>query len=88
MRTTVTLDPDLLAKLRALSRERGVSFKEALNGALRLGLSRSAGGDASRPYRLASKPMGLRRGIDLRHALRLAGELEDEETIRRLELRK
>ena len=31
---------------------------------------------------------GLRPGIDLEHALRLAGELEDAETVRKLELRK
>jgi hypothetical protein len=85
MRTTVTLDPDLAVKLRALARERGVSFKEALNAALRLGLST---GPEKRPYRLASKAMGLRPGINLDHALRLAAELEDEETIRKLELRK
>jgi hypothetical protein len=36
-RTTVTLDPDLAAELRALARERGVSFKEALNSTLRRG---------------------------------------------------
>ena len=87
MRTTVTLDPDLAAKLRALARERDVSFKEALNSALRLGLSTGPAG-SGRPYRLASRPMGLRRGIDLDHALRLAAELEDEETVRKLELRK
>jgi hypothetical protein len=84
MRTTVTIDPDLDAKLRALARERGVSFNEALNAALRLGLSAGQRG-FPRPYRVASKPMGLRRGIDLDRALRLAGELEDEETVRKLE---
>jgi hypothetical protein len=31
--------------------------------------------------------LGLRR-VDLEHALRLAGELEDAETIRKLKLRK
>ena len=87
MRTTVTLDPDLAAKLQALARERGVSFKEALNGAIRRGLS-SAAADAGQPYRLPSRRLGLRPGIDLEHALRLAGELEDAETIRKLELRK
>jgi hypothetical protein len=87
MRTTVTLDPDLAAKLRALQRERGISFREALNGALRRGLS-TGPTQATRPYRLTPKPMGLRRGIDLDHALRLAAELEDEETVRKLELRK
>ena len=87
MRTTVTLDPDLAAKLQALARERGASFKEVLNDALRRGLA----GDAERPkrrYRLRSKRLGLRPGVDLEHALRLAGELEDAETIRKLELRK
>lgn len=87
VRTTVTLDSDLAAKLRTLARERGVSFKEALNSALRLGLSTGAA-SSRRPYRLSSKRMGLRRGIDLDHALRLAAELEDEETVRKLELRK
>lgn len=86
MRTTVTLDADLAAKLRALARERGVSFKEALNSALRRGFS---GGDRDpRPYRLPTRRMGLRQGIDLDKALRHAAELEDVETIRKLELRK
>jgi hypothetical protein len=86
MRTTVTLDPDLAAKLRALARERGVSFKEALNSTLRRGLAGDGG--SRRRYRLASRRLGLRPGVDLEHALRLAGELEDAETIRKLELRK
>jgi Ribbon-helix-helix protein, copG family len=87
MRTTVTLDPDLAAKLRALARERGVSFKEALNSTLRRGLT-TGGGTSNRRYRLESQRMGLRPGVNLEHALRLAGELEDAETIRKLELRK
>jgi hypothetical protein len=87
MRTTVTLDPDLAAKLRALARERGVSFKEALNSTLRRGLT-SGGENSKRRYRLPSRRLGLRSGVDLEHALRLAGELEDAETIRKLELRK
>jgi hypothetical protein len=65
---------------------RGISFKEALNSTLRRGLSE--GPEAARPYRLATRRMGLRPGIDLDQALALAGELEDAETIRKLELRK
>lgn len=86
MRTTVSLDPDLAARLRRLARERGVSFKETLNSVLRRGLSEE--GDTSRPYRLQTRPMRLRPGVDLDKALRLAAELEDAETIRKLELRK
>lgn len=86
MRTTVTLDPDLVAKLRRIAQERGVSFKEALNTALRAGLGEQAG--PARPYRVRARRLGLRPGIDLDRALRLAAALEDEETLREIELRK
>jgi len=42
MRTTVTLDADVAAKLKQTARERGISFKEALNSNVRRGLE-SAG---------------------------------------------
>lgn len=80
----MTLDEDVAARLREVARERGQSFKEALNAALRTGLS----APTSRRYRVRSRPMGLRPGIDLDKALSLAGELEDAETVRKLELRK
>lgn len=86
MRTTVTLDSDLAARLKALARERGVSFKEALNSVLRRGLAEGA--EEARPYRLRTYTMGVRPGIDLTKALQLAAELEDEEIVRKLELRK
>lgn len=86
MRTTVTLDPDVAAKLRATARERGVSFKSALNDAVRAGLHTAP--SRKRRYKLPTRPMGLRPGIDLDRALRLADELEDAETLRKLELRK
>ena len=82
----MTLDPDVAAKLQQVTRERGVSFKTALNDAVRSGLSGSA--PAARRYRIAARPMGVRKGVDLDHALRLAGELEDAEIVRKLELRK
>jgi predicted transcriptional regulator len=34
-RTTVRLDPDLAGRLRKVAGERGISFSEALNAALR-----------------------------------------------------
>lgn len=82
----MTIEPDLAARLRAIARERGITFKEALNAALRAGLAAQAG--AARPYRLRPRRLGLRPGIDLDRALRLAAALEDEETVRELELRK
>ncbi|HEV8230219.1 MAG TPA: antitoxin [Candidatus Limnocylindria bacterium] len=86
MRTTVRLDPDLAAKLRKIASERGISFKEALNTTLRAGFGARAGG--TRAYRVPARRLGLRPGIDLDRALHLASALEDEETIRKVELRK
>jgi hypothetical protein len=85
MRTTVTLDPDVAVKVRTLARERGISFKEALNSVLRSGLAAAA---EPRPYKLPTRRAGLLPGINLDKALQLAAELEDAETIRKLELRK
>lgn len=87
MRTTVDLDPDVDARLRALARERGVPLRVVLNDALRAGLRPASGGDAP-PYVLPSRQLGLRAGINVDKALALAGELEDEEMLRKLELRK
>jgi hypothetical protein len=86
MRTTVTLDPDVDAKLRAAMRERGVSFKVALNEAARAGLNGSA--PAARRFRMPTSSLGVRPGVNLDKALQLAGEMEDAEIVRKLELRK
>lgn len=85
MRTTVTLDDDVADALKRLARERGDSFKQVLNDAVRRGLRASV---ASPPYRVPSRSMGLRPGIDINKALQLAAAEEDAETIRKLELRK
>src|SRR6476660_5180218 len=43
MRTTITLEPDVQALIRTATKERGISFKEALNSAVRAGLSQVSG---------------------------------------------
>jgi hypothetical protein len=85
MRTTLTLDADVADRLRALARERGVPFKQVVNSVLRRGLRDER---ASVPFAVAARPLGLRPGIDLDQALEVAARIEDEETIRKLELRK
>jgi len=87
MRTTVTLDPDVEALLRKLMRERGLSFKAALNQAVRDGLVRPKPARA-RPYRLKTSRMGFRPELRLDKALSLAAGLEDDEIARKLSLRK
>ncbi|MEK7701849.1 MAG: antitoxin [candidate division NC10 bacterium] len=86
MRTTVTLDPDVAARLKANARTRGISFKKALNEAVRAGLGSER--RSARPFVQDTQPMSLRPGVDLDKALRLAAALEDEEIVRELELRK
>jgi hypothetical protein len=86
MRTTLTLDPDVADRLKALARERGLPFKQVVNAVLRRGLADATGQRA--PFVVAARPLGLRAGVDLGQALELAARLEDDETLRKLELRK
>jgi hypothetical protein len=77
MRTTVTLDPDVEALLRQAMKDKGVSFKQALNDAVRKG-----SGPRRRPgsFTFPTYDMGAPR-VDLDKALQLAATLEDEELI-------
>ncbi len=84
-RTTVTLDPDAEALLKRLMRERGMSFKQALNHAIRAGLAESVGGA---PVPTPTYGMGFEPAIACDKALRIAAELEDDELARRLAARK
>ncbi|MGF1661590.1 MAG: antitoxin [Kineosporiaceae bacterium] len=84
MRTTVTLDADVAAAVQAVMRERGMSFKAALNTLVRRSVF---GGSASaQPFTVTAFAADLAPGVDLATANRLAAELEDEETLRELEL--
>jgi hypothetical protein len=85
MRTTVTLDPDVVAAPQRAARERGTSFKAVLNDAVRRELS---GAPTRRRYRAPSRDMGLREGFDIDNVLTLAAADEDAEVLRRLALRK
>lgn len=80
MRTTVTLDPDTRLLIERAMRERGLSFKEAVNDAIRAGLADRRAG--ARSYTTARR-LGPAR-VDLTKALGLAERLEDEELARRL----
>lgn len=80
MRTTVTLDPDVEALLKRAMRERGLTFKQALNDAVRAGVA-PASSPPAKPF--PTYDMGEPR-IDVTKALRLAGELEDQERAARL----
>ena len=87
MRTTVTLDPDVEALLRRTMRERDLSFKEVLNSAIRQGLS-NRNPQPTTKTRIRTFRMGFDASYRWDKALALAASLEDEELVRKLELRK
>ena len=80
VRTTITLDSDTRALVERAMRERGLSFKDAVNGAIRAGLGppAAAGGRYTTP-----RALGPAR-VDLTKALAIAAELEDQALARAL----
>ncbi len=66
----------MAAKLRAEMRKSGKSFKETVNGFLRLGLTARREMQAAKPFKVRARPMGLRPGINLDNIGKLLEELE------------
>jgi len=88
MRTTVDIEPGLLGRLRHEALRRRVAFKHLLNKLLRQGLEVPPAGATGR-YRCPTFAMGTPAPtLPLDQALGLAAALEDEETLRELQLRK
>ena len=87
MRTTFRIDDALLSQLKARAASDGVSLTRLVNRVLRAGLS-SLDRVADEPeYRGVSYAMGAPQ-VDLTKAAMVAAALEDEETLRKLALRK
>ncbi len=75
MRTTLTLEDDLAERLKERARARRVSFKEAVNDAIRRGLSAPDGvAESAPPYRVETFRSALQPGVD---PLRLNQLLDD-----------
>lgn len=75
----MTLDDDTLQLIRRRMQEQQVSFKKALNDAIRDG---AAGRPAVRTFKTRTANLGT-PAVNLDRALQLAADLEDEELIRR-----
>lgn len=74
MRTTITLDPDVEVLLKQAMRERGLTFKAAVNQAVRDGLGTRP--EKVPPFKQRTVHLG-RPLVDLTKALALADELDD-----------
>ena len=88
MRTTVDIEDDILRELKGLARKSERPVTEVANEVLRRGLAAMRSTPKkSRPYRESPVDMGEPR-VDLTKALALGAEIEDEEHVRKLQLRK
>ena len=76
MRTTVTLDPDVVRSLKDEAHRSNRPFKAVLNDAVRRGLQPKASAP-KRPYRLKVHKAKLAAGVDPLRLNQLADELED-----------
>jgi hypothetical protein len=80
VRTTLTLDDDVAAKLQAESRSSGRSFKEVVNQYLRLGLLQRKATRGREPFKIEPRDLGaLKPGVSLDNISDLLESLEGPE---------
>jgi hypothetical protein len=83
----VTLDADVERLLKTAMRERGLSFKDALNQAVRASLS-PGGSRRKRRFAQRTFSLGPEQHFRWEKALAAADAIEDEEILRKLAIRK
>jgi hypothetical protein len=86
-RTTLTLDPDVAARLQDEMHRQRKPFRQVVNEAIRRGLSGSARRAKLPPFKVKVFKSKLMPGIDLTHINRLADEWEDETRLEKMGLK-
>lgn len=80
MRTTLTLDEDVAARLKAESRRAGRPFREIVNETLRRGLASRRIAAQRSPFRIKARDLGnLRPGVSLDNVADLIERVEGSE---------
>lgn len=79
MRTTLTIDDDVLDRARLVAAQTGRPFRVVVNEALRAGLTQVAQVAPKEPYRTEPHAMGLRPGRNLDNLQELIATLEGED---------
>ena len=82
MRTTITLEVDVAARLLEFSHRTGKTFEQAVNDAVRQGLASPAVARAE-PFVQSTYSLGRIR-VDLTKAIALAADIEDQEVVAKL----
>jgi len=77
MRTTLTLDDDVAAKLKAESRRAGRPFREIVNETLRCGLASRRATARRQSFKIAARDLGdLKPGLSLDNVAELIEHVE------------
>lgn len=76
MRTTLTLDDDVAAKLKSESRRAGRSFRDVVNETLRRGLESRRATARNQEFKIESRDLGLKPGLSLDNVWELIEQVE------------
>ena len=79
MRTTLSIDDDVLDKAKAVAAKLNLPFRRVINEALRTGLQTVEDPPRIRPYRTRPHQMGLKAGRNLDNIQVLLSQIEGED---------
>jgi len=79
MRTTITLSPDVEEKVKAEMRDRGVSFKDAVNSLIRRGHEAKLKEPARKPFKVRPIASGPKPGFNFDNVGELLEQLDELE---------
>ena len=79
MRTTITIDNDVLDRARAISAKLRTPFKTVINEALRAGLDHVEQPAKRRQYKTQPHAMGLKAGRNIDNIQELLAQIEGED---------
>ena len=76
VRTTLTLDEDVMARLKAEARRSARPFKDVVNDLLRFALTARRTPAPRKPFHVEARPLGLRPGLDYDNVATLLEQLD------------
>jgi hypothetical protein len=79
MRTTLSIDDDVLEKAKAAAAKRRLPFRAIINEALRAGLKTLGTPPQAVPYRTHAHKLGLKAGRNLDNIQELLAQVEGED---------
>ena len=79
MRTTLTIDDDVLDRARSVAARLRTPFRQVVNEAIRAGLKAVAEPATTRPYQTRPHKLGLKTGRSLDNIQELLAQIEGED---------